>query len=288
MEIAVVDKKLKKIITVFEAFKADSKISKLERDLLLGYLRDIYELVLDNENATSHQSTPPEQKESKQNKDNEKSSYNNSPEVSQNIDVQSSISSSIALKEAAQLINQPSSEPAILSIDKEPMKPSIQSPTKETSDLSSSLESKSLSQEPISPIEEDQIKPAIDEQPIVLTSTVIVTNKTISTSSENQKLNKLFVINKGSDISEKLAMSPISDIGKSMGLNERMFTITELFSGDSNLFNKTIEELNRFTSFDEAISYLTVHLAIHQKWDHDAKWEKAHTFVKLVRRRYPA
>ncbi len=49
MDIEKIEKKLKRINTVLEAFKEDSKISTIEKDLLLGYMRELYELIRDSE-----------------------------------------------------------------------------------------------------------------------------------------------------------------------------------------------------------------------------------------------
>lgn len=289
MEIAAIDKKLKKIITVFDAFKADNKISHLERDLLLGYLRDIYELVLnDDEIETNLVGTNEIKSTSPKLKTLEEMKFALLPEVSQNIDVQSIISSSINQKEeiakVADKIILPTAEQKI-----------------EEPNVSIIAEDSTYSPFPSNPMVNIETPPLqitvpenvpvikIEDSSVVTTYEVEVNKSTSSSAfTENEKLAKLFIINRGSDISEKLAMSPIADIGKFMGLNERMFTLTELFSGDSNLFNKTINELNGLSSFEEAKSYLTNHIASHQKWDDEAKWDKAHNFIKLVRRRYPA
>jgi len=287
MEIALIDKKLKKIITVFDAFKADNRISQLEKDLLLGYLRDIYELVLDNHDTENEQAESKEIKRtSPKFKTSEELKTAFIPEVSQNIDVQSSITASIANKEVIDIIEVPVPKPEVVQKIVDLGLPSIietTSPEPQASGTFTTQSTPPQSSFTFEPTQITKVDPPSSIPPVELTTPI-----SVSHASGNEILSKLFIINKGSDISEKLAMSPIADIGKSMGLNERMFTITELFSGDSHLFNKTIEDLNRFSSFEEAKSYLTIHLATHQKWDQESKWEKAHTFVKLVRRRYPA
>jgi hypothetical protein len=49
MDIQKIEKRLKRINTVLEAFKEDNKISKIEKDLLLGYMRELYELIRDSD-----------------------------------------------------------------------------------------------------------------------------------------------------------------------------------------------------------------------------------------------
>lgn len=58
MDISQIEKKIKKITTVFDAFKEDGKISKIEKDLLLGYIRDLYEIVKEE---ALHTETPSSQ-----------------------------------------------------------------------------------------------------------------------------------------------------------------------------------------------------------------------------------
>lgn len=88
------------------------------------------------------------------------------------------------------------------------------------------------------------------------------------------------------DLSDKLAQAPIKDLSKAMGLNERIFTVQELFGGDQDLFKSTIDDLNGLKDFKEASEYLAGGVATDLKWDMDAKVKKASHFVKLVRRRY--
>ena len=71
-----------------------------------------------------------------------------------------------------------------------------------------------------------------------------------------------------------------------MGLNEKILTINELFSGDQELFNKTVQDLNGMSGFPEARNYLISGVAADQGWGEKAKQKKAKTFIKLVRRRY--
>ena len=53
MDTIKIDKKLKRINTVYESFKEDGKISPLEKDLLLGYIRELYDYVSEIEVHTS-------------------------------------------------------------------------------------------------------------------------------------------------------------------------------------------------------------------------------------------
>ena len=99
-------------------------------------------------------------------------------------------------------------------------------------------------------------------------------------------MEELFSTSEAKELSEKLSELPISDLTKAMGLNERIFTINELFGGDQQLFNNTMSRLNQFSSFSEASRYLAQEVAGKQNWTKKSKKKKAKEFIKLVKRRY--
>ncbi len=99
-------------------------------------------------------------------------------------------------------------------------------------------------------------------------------------------MEELFAESKLNDISQRFANTPIQDIAKSMGINERILTINELFKGDQQHFQSTADTLNEYTSFAEAKAYLSKGPAAKYDWTNPKRKKKAATFIKLVRRRY--
>ena len=99
-------------------------------------------------------------------------------------------------------------------------------------------------------------------------------------------LEELFTFDKGSDLSDKLANSPITDLSKVMGINEKIFTIQELFKGNTQLFDHTILKLNGLSTFDEAKSYLVENVVYPCDWLTDQRIKKAGTFIKLIKRKF--
>ncbi len=97
---------------------------------------------------------------------------------------------------------------------------------------------------------------------------------------------ELFEQPEARELSDRLSSLPIRDLHKSMGLNERVFTINELFGGDQNAFNLTLDMLNSFSNFEQAKAYLSENIADQYNWASKRKRAKAKSFVKLVRRRY--
>ena len=103
---------------------------------------------------------------------------------------------------------------------------------------------------------------------------------------KKERLAVLFQSDDAQDLRSKFGSLPISDISKSMGINDKILTINELFGGDQGLFNTVVSELNNFNSFDKAQEYLIAGVAKKQGWYEDGKKNKATAFIKLIRRRY--
>ncbi|NOY36518.1 MAG: hypothetical protein GXO83_02990 [Chlorobi bacterium] len=87
---------------------------------------------------------------------------------------------------------------------------------------------------------------------------------------------------KGKNLSTKLQEQPIKDIYKSIALNERFQYIKELFHGNGDVFNKTIQYLNQAKSLQEAEQYLNDHF----DWDPDH--ELVQHLHELIRRKLKA
>lgn len=104
--------------------------------------------------------------------------------------------------------------------------------------------------------------------------------------SNSEKLEELFEVREGAkEIGDKLGESPIADLTKAMGLNDKILTINELFGGDQAQFTETLRALNRMRNFEEAREVL-MDVADQFDWSSNDKLKKAKVFVKLVRRRY--
>ena len=99
-------------------------------------------------------------------------------------------------------------------------------------------------------------------------------------------LKKLFE-QKSDDVSERFSQVPITSIEAAMGLNERIFTLNELFGGDKTLFDSTCAKLNQFRSFSEAQQLLMNGPARDFKWGDKERLKMAEQFLRIVSRRYP-
>lgn len=100
------------------------------------------------------------------------------------------------------------------------------------------------------------------------------------------ELDELFEESNLNDLSQRFANAPIKDIGKAMGINERILTINELFKGDQQSFQSTADALNACANFEEAKAYLINGIATKNDWVSNKRKKKAAVFIKLIRRRY--
>ncbi len=108
----------------------------------------------------------------------------------------------------------------------------------------------------------------------------------IAPKVDNAELEELFTVTSARELSEKLGEMPITDIRKAMGLNERIFTVNELFGGDQAAFDETLSNLNYLPGYEAAKNYLINGVASKYNWSSKDKKSKAKTFIKLVKRRY--
>jgi hypothetical protein len=81
------------------------------------------------------------------------------------------------------------------------------------------------------------------------------------------------------NISSRLQTKPISNIQNAIGLNDKFLFINELFDGDADKYNATIETLNNATNFNEAYNFLVENF----QWDMDS--ELVQKILDLIRRK---
>ncbi len=107
--------------------------------------------------------------------------------------------------------------------------------------------------------------------------------KAKNTSSD---FGSLFESIEAKEVSDRLSLTKVTDIGKAMGINEKIFTVKELFGGNQSLFESTVAKLNACVSFDEATDFLKNEVANELDWMEAGKFKKAKKFIKLVQRRF--
>ena len=82
---------------------------------------------------------------------------------------------------------------------------------------------------------------------------------------------------------EKLQHKRIADLKAAIGINEKFQFINELFEGNMKEYNVAVDQVNNFSSFSEAESYLA-NLKDMYKWD--VENPVATQFTELVERKF--
>lgn len=77
-------------------------------------------------------------------------------------------------------------------------------------------------------------------------------------------------------IATKLQKNPVSDLRKSIGINEKFAFINELFDGNQTAYNEAIDQLNGSAGHSEAIAYIENDLIPKYQWNGESD-----SFLKL-------
>jgi len=86
------------------------------------------------------------------------------------------------------------------------------------------------------------------------------------------------------ELAEILTDSPIRDLKKGIGINDRYVFVNELFRGDEAMYERSIKTINGFRILAEAEYWMERELKVKLGWD-DGKATTQH-FYQLVKRRF--
>lgn len=100
---------------------------------------------------------------------------------------------------------------------------------------------------------------------------------------QQQSLNDKLKENR-TEVMHALKDSPIKDLRKGIGINDRFVFISELFRGDEAMYERSIKTINSFNIYQEAEYWMNRELMIKLGWD-DTKDTVTH-FYQLVKRRF--
>ena len=101
-------------------------------------------------------------------------------------------------------------------------------------------------------------------------------------SSGNAKVAALFT---ESTPTTRFARQPLADLTKALSINSRLLFTSDLFGGDGDLLNITLRTLNSAGAMSGARPVLE-NIAEKYDWASEEKQETAREFIELVRRRY--
>ena len=102
----------------------------------------------------------------------------------------------------------------------------------------------------------------------------------------NPDFEELFIFKQATDLAAKLSESPLADLSKALGVNEKLMYAKELFGGDNAKFTEAVNFFNSAGYFDKARSFMEYNLIDRYSWLSKEKKTTAREFIKLIRRRY--
>jgi hypothetical protein len=86
------------------------------------------------------------------------------------------------------------------------------------------------------------------------------------------------------ELMEVLKETPVKDLRKAIGINDRFLFINDLFRGDETMYERSIKTINNFSIYPEAEYWITRELKVKLGWPADNP--SVDHFVQLVKRRF--
>ncbi len=106
-----------------------------------------------------------------------------------------------------------------------------------------------------------------------------VNDATIHGESLNDKLKQ-----GKTELVEILKETPVKDLRKAIGINDRFLFINELFRGDESVYERSIKTINSFNMYAEAEYWINRELKVKLGWPNDTP--SVDHFYQLVKRRF--
>ena len=261
MNLSQAKTQLEKIIALYKSMSTDEKnISAIERDLMLGYIRSLYENFLDatpsvsvaESRSTTAYSPPPPAPEPKR-----------------------------VVVETPPPVVEPPPRPVAAP------PPPVVEPPKVEAPAPRPVEPPPPPPRPVEPPKPVAPPPPVPEPvrheppppPVAPTPRP-------ETNTHSSEIEELFEEPSNKELSDRLSNTAINDLTKAFGLNDRLLMQNELFANNKAVFDEILKDLNNASSFDSAKGYL-VDFAKRYNWLGNAERQKhAKWFVRMVRRRF--
>ena len=106
-----------------------------------------------------------------------------------------------------------------------------------------------------------------------------VNDSTVQGESLNDKLRQ-----GKTELVEVLKETPVKDLRKAVGINDRFLFINDLFRGDETMYERSIKTINSFSIYAEAEYWISRELKTKLGWDKDHP--SVNHFDQLVKRRF--
>lgn len=238
---------LKKINTLNDSLSLDNgPIASIERDLMLSYIRQLYEAYLE---GTSNGTLPAVSARTA------KSTSNSGPELE-------IVPPPVEPEATPEPPKRKYTPPKIIEIPDTPAEPVRGTQAAPTPP-------------PPKPVQKVAPAPAPTPRPAPVSSQ----------GSSNPKVKSLFDQREAKELSEKLSLQPLKDLTKGLSINDRLLYTNDLFNKDANLFNAALKKLNDMKGMEEARPFLEDQ-ADQYDWTDGEKSDVARDFIKHVRRRF--
>jgi len=181
-------------------------------------------------------------------------------------------------------------EPVVSKIEiEEPTpQPTYQQKEKEYSLRRPAVTEEKVHEEPVSryaPQPQQVLNPALHSVVETPTLTQYQTKKDLNEviAERKESLNDRLKQDK-TEVAHVLKDSPIKDLRKGIGINDRFTFVRELFRGDEAFYERSIKTINGFHIFSEAEYWINRELKFKIGWNEDKETVKH--FYQLVRRRF--
>ncbi len=86
------------------------------------------------------------------------------------------------------------------------------------------------------------------------------------------------------ELIEVLKETPVKDLRKAVGINDRFLFINDLFRGDETMYERSVKTINSFHIYAEAEYWINRELKVKLGWDHNHP--SVQHFDQLVKRRF--
>ncbi len=114
------------------------------------------------------------------------------------------------------------------------------------------------------------------ERPAVMEFNTVLAKQT---ESLNEKLRDERV-----EVAAALQGTPIRDLKKGIGVNDRFLFVQDLFRGDENMYERSLKTINGFNIYPEAEYWIQRELKVKLSWPDSSETVKL--FDQLVKRRF--
>lgn len=242
---------LEKIISLYNAMSTDEKnISTIERDLMLNYIRQLYEVFLEGSVISAIRNEPSPAPKIKENV------------VRQNYDSESEMPDVYGTREKLATFTTPTV------IEKDIAKPEPPRKTEEPKYEAPAPVYVAPTFEP----------PKVQPKPVEVVRT--------AAPKVSASISALFDDMSSNELSDRLSNQPVADLTRGLGLNDKLLFQNNLFNNNKPAFDEVLKDINAMSSFDSARAFVT-DIAERYSWDASEDKKKiARDFIRYMRRRF--